>query len=262
MMTPSPGTELHGGSNGVFRKARRIRFIHDILSQIEQAIIDGNYRVGDKLPSERELCDLFQTSRGPLREALRVLEQKGLITIKAGAYGGAFVKAVTTASMSESLSFLLKFRGVTLAELAEFRAYLEGITAALAAQRARKADVLELKRLLEEARAHRQGELPPFDALLRIDSRFHETLAKASRNRLFLSVLETVYANMYQYQDKFLPREEKIMNLLLKDLSDITAAVESRDAEKARLLMQRHVHKFNRLAEKGQRKKTGDDQHG
>jgi DNA-binding FadR family transcriptional regulator len=262
MTKPHPGSEVHEVSAGVFRKARRTRFIQDILGQIEEAIIDGKYRVGDKLPSERELCDLFQTSRGPLREALRVLEQKGLITMKAGAYGGAFVKAVTTASMSESLSFLLKFKGVTLAELAEFRAYLEGITAALAAQRARKADVLELKRLLEEARGHRQGELPPFDPLLRIDSRFHETLAKASRNRLFLSVLETVYANMYQYQDKFLPREEKIMNLLVKDLIDITAAVESRDAEKARLLMQRHVHKFNRLAEKGQRKKTGDDQHG
>lgn len=262
MTTPHPGTGVHAVSTGIFRKARRTRFIQDILGQIEEAIIDGKYRVGDKLPSERELCDLFQTSRGPLREALRVLEQKGLITVKAGAYGGAFVKAVTTEGMSESLSFLLKFRGVSLTELAEFRAYLEGTTAALAAQRARKAEVLELRRLLEEARAHRQGDVPPFDALLRIDSRFHETLAKASRNRLFLSVLETVYANMYQYQDKFLPREEKIMNLLIRDLSDITAAVESRDVEKARLLMQRHVRKFNRFAQEGQRKKIGDDQHG
>ena len=116
MMTPNPGTEVHGASTGVFRKARRTRFIHDILGQIEQAIIDGKYRVGDKLPSERELCELFQTSRGPLREALRVLEQKGLITIKAGAYGGAFITAVTTEQMSESLGFLLKFKGVTLAE--------------------------------------------------------------------------------------------------------------------------------------------------
>jgi DNA-binding FadR family transcriptional regulator len=254
-MTPHSGTETRDGSPGVFRKARRTRFIQDILGQIEEAIADGKYRVGDKLPSERELCEFFQTSRGPLREALRVLEQKGLITVKAGAYGGAFVKAVTTEGMSESLSFLLKFRGVSLAELAEFRAYLEGITAALAAQRARKADVLELKRLLEEAHAHLQGDTRRFDALLRIDSRFHEALAKISRNRLFLSVLETVYLNMYQYQDKFLPREEKIMHLLIKDLSDITAAVESRDAEKARLLMQRHVRKFNRLAENGQRKK-------
>ena len=63
--------------SGVFQKARRTRFIHDILSQIEQAIIDGKYRVGDKLPSEREMCAFFQTSRGPLREALKVLEAKG-----------------------------------------------------------------------------------------------------------------------------------------------------------------------------------------
>jgi DNA-binding FadR family transcriptional regulator len=254
MLMSHRGTEVHGVSNGVFRKARRTRFIQDILSQIEEAIVDGKYRVGDKLPSEREMCGLFQTSRGPLREALRVLEQKGLIAIKAGAYGGAFVKAVTAESMSESLGFLLKFRGVTLTELAEFRAYLEGITAALAAQRARKTDLLELKHILEAARAHLQSDPPPFDALLRIDSRFHQTLAKASRNRLFLSVLQTVYDNMHQYQDKYLPREEKVTRMLIKDLNDITMAVKTGDSERARHLVQRHVQKFNRLAKEAQKK--------
>jgi DNA-binding FadR family transcriptional regulator len=249
-------SEARGGSSGVFRKARRTRFIQDILGQIEQAIIDGNYREGDKLPSERQLCNEFQTSRGPLREALRVLEQKGLIAVKAGARGGAYVKAVTAQNVGESLGFLLKFKGVTLAELSEFRAFLEGAAAALAARRARRADLLELRRLVGEARSHHQKGVLSFDSLLEADSRFHEALAEASRNRLFMSVLETVYANMHHYQDKFLPREEKTTRLLLKDLSDITAAVESRNAEKARLLMQRHIHKFNRLAEKGQRRKT------
>lgn len=258
MMTLTPGTGAQGESAGVFRKARRTRFIQDILSQIEQAIIDGKYRVGDKLPSERELCDLFQTSRGPLREALRVLEQKGLITIKAGAYGGSFVTAVTTEQMSESLGFLLKFKGVTLAELAEFRAFLEGATAALAAKRAKKSDIERLKALIDEARVHSKRDPRDLDPLLPIDSRFHKSLAQAAGNRLFLSVLQTVYENMYQYQDEYLPREEKIIKLLIKDLNEITAAVETGDSEKARGLMQRHVHTFNRLAEEGQKQKDKD----
>jgi GntR family transcriptional regulator, transcriptional repressor for pyruvate dehydrogenase complex len=262
MLTPHPVAVARGGAAGAFRKARRTRFIHDILSQIEEAIIDGTYRVGDKLPSERELCGLFQTSRGPLREALRVLEQKGLVAIKTGAYGGAFVKAVTTEQISESLGFLLKFKGVTLAELAEFRAFLEGATAALAAKRAKKTDIEHLKALIDEAREHSKRDPRSLNPLLRIDSRFHQTLAQAAGNRLFRSVLKTVYENMYQYQDKYLPRQEKILNLLIKDLSAITAAVELKDAEKARLLMQLHVHKFNRLAEEERRKKMGDDQHG
>ena len=93
------------------------------------------------------------------------------------------------------------------------------------------------------------------DPLLPIDSRFHKTLAQAAGNRLFLSVLQTVYENMYQYQDKYLPREEKIIKLLIKDLNEILTAVEAGDSEAARSLMQRHVHKFNRLAEEGQKQK-------
>ena len=228
------------------------------LARSEEAIIDGKFREGDKLPSERELCQLFQTSRGPLREALRVLEQKGLITIKAGAHGGSFVKALTTEQISESLSLLLKFQGVTLSEVAEFRALLEGVTAALAAKRASKDDLLKLKSLLEEAREHLDGDSPNFKALLAIDSRFHEMLAKFSRNRLFLSVMQTVYANMHQYQDKYLPREEKVMRSMIKDMSDITAAMASRDTERTRLLMYRHVYKFNRLAKRAQRMQKGD----
>ena len=252
-MKATAAAEHANEPSGVFRKARRMRFTHDILGQIEEAICSGKFREGDKLPSERELCELFQASRGPLREALRVLEQKGLITIRPGARGGAFVRAVTTKTMSESLGFLLRFKGVTLAELAEFRAYLEGVTAALAARRARKNELRELDALLVEARALLQAGVPSFEALLRIDSRFHETLAKASRNRLFLSVLETVYANMYQYQDTYLPRSAKIMRLLVSDLSGIAGAVAAGDADKARELLHRHVYKFNRLAEHAQR---------
>jgi DNA-binding FadR family transcriptional regulator len=63
---------------------------------------------------------------------------------------------------------------------------------------------------------------------------------------------------MYQYQDEYLPREEKIIKLLIKDLNEITAAVETGDSEKARGLMQRHVHTFNRLAEEGQKQKDKD----
>jgi GntR family transcriptional regulator, transcriptional repressor for pyruvate dehydrogenase complex len=242
----------------VFQKAHQMRFIHDILNQIEEAIINGKYREGDKLPSERELCDLFQTSRGPLREALKVLEQKKLITIKAGAHGGSFVKAVTTEQISESLSLLLKFKGVTLSEVAEFRALLESVTAALATKRASKDDLLKLKSLMEKARELLDGDSSNFKSLLAIDSYFHEMLAKFSRNRLFLPVLETVYANMHQYQDKYLPREAKVMRLMIKDLTDITAAMVSRDTEKVRLLMYRHVYKFNRIAKRAQRMQKGD----
>ena len=66
----------------LFRAARQNRIFQDVVEQIQDAIIEGRLRAGDKLPAERELKDLLKTSRSTLREALRVLEHKGLIEIK------------------------------------------------------------------------------------------------------------------------------------------------------------------------------------
>ena len=65
----------------LFRVARQNRIFRDVVEQIQEAIIQGRLKVGDRLPAERELKEMLQTSRGTLREALRVLEQKGLIEI-------------------------------------------------------------------------------------------------------------------------------------------------------------------------------------
>ncbi len=72
----------------MFQKAKQNRIFQDVVDQIQEAILQGRLKAGNKLPSERELQEIFQTSRGTLREALRVLEQKGLITIKTGVSGG------------------------------------------------------------------------------------------------------------------------------------------------------------------------------
>ena len=137
-----------------FTKARPTEIIHEISSQIEEAIVNGRYKAGDRLPSERELCDLFQASRGALREAFRGLEQKGLIAVKVGAGGGTFVKAMTAEKVRERLALLVKVGGVSLGELAEFRECLEGITTGLAAGRAKKEDIEQLKVLLAEAKRY------------------------------------------------------------------------------------------------------------
>ena len=71
----------------MFQKARKNRIYQDVVDQIEEAILDGKLKVGDILPPERALMERFETSRGTLREALRVLEQKGLIEIRLGKNG-------------------------------------------------------------------------------------------------------------------------------------------------------------------------------
>ena len=128
----------------LFRVAKQNRIFQDVVDQIQEAIIDGKLKVGDRLPSERELKDTLQTSRSTLREALRVLEQKGLIEIKLGTGGGAVVKAVTTDQVTESLDLLIRSQKVSLTHLAEFRESIEGDVVAIAARRAGSKDIKRL----------------------------------------------------------------------------------------------------------------------
>ncbi|MBN2123894.1 MAG: FadR family transcriptional regulator, partial [Deltaproteobacteria bacterium] len=116
----------------MFRKAKQNRIFEDVVEQIQEAVLEGRLEPGSKLPSERDLREMFNTSRGTLREALRVLEQKGLISIKTGVTGGAVVNALTTSKVSESLDLLIRYQKVSLSDLAEFREGVEGIVAGLA----------------------------------------------------------------------------------------------------------------------------------
>jgi len=96
--------------NNMFQEAKQNRIFQDVIVQIQEAILQGKLKAGDKLPPERELKEMFKTSRGTLREALRVLEQKGLIRIKTGVNGGAIVKPLTTHQVSESLALLIRYQ--------------------------------------------------------------------------------------------------------------------------------------------------------
>ncbi|MBW1890645.1 MAG: FadR family transcriptional regulator, partial [Deltaproteobacteria bacterium] len=129
----------------MFHVASQNRIFQDIVGQIQEAILEGRLQTGDTLPSERDLKEMFNTSRGTLREALRVLEQKGLIEIKLGVGGGSVVKAVGVDKISESLALLIRTQRVSLNHLAEFREAVEGIIAAQAAERATPADIKQLK---------------------------------------------------------------------------------------------------------------------
>ncbi|HSO19279.1 MAG TPA: GntR family transcriptional regulator [Desulfosarcina sp.] len=183
----------------MFRKTNQQRIFEDLVAQIEGAILDGRLKAGDKLPAQRDLVDMFQTSRGPLREALRVLEQKGLLDIRRGVRGGAVIKRPGMAPVAESLGLLIRHRKITLAELAEFREGVEGSVAAIAAQRATPADIEHLKALLHEAESHVAEGVAGWEAFCRVDNRIHVAIARAAGNRVYEFVLRMVHDNIQRY---------------------------------------------------------------
>ncbi len=238
----------------MFQQAKQNRIFQDVINQIQEAILKGELKVGDKLPAERELKEIFKTSRGTLREALRVLEQKGLIAIKTGVNGGAFVKPVTTHQVSESLDLLVRYQRVSLKDLAEFREGVEGIVTGLAAERAKKEDIQYLMNLLKEAKIHIDEGVSHWDEFIRVDNTLHMAMAHIAGNPVYQSVLQIVHDNINRYYDQFLPKEEEIMRENYQDLCGIVKAVEDRQAVKSRVLAQDHVHRFYRFMEEKEKR--------
>jgi DNA-binding FadR family transcriptional regulator len=228
------------------------------VDQIEGAILDGKLNVGDTLPPERDLMERFETSRGTLREALRVLEQKGLIEIRLGTNGGAVIKGLTTEKISENLALLIRFQRVSLEHLAEFREGVEGNVVALAAKRATPSDIRQLRLLLEEARQYKENGISHQDAFIRVDELLHQALARISQNPMYTSILQTLHENIHPYFENFLPRDPHVIEENFSDLCDIVQAVENGDAKKARTLAQRHVRRFNQyMIQKKQHQTSG-----
>ena len=229
----------------MFRVAKQSRIFQDVVDQIQDAILRGDLAPGDTLPPERDLKDMFQTSRGTLREALRVLEQKGLIEIRLGVRGGAVVRAATAEPFSESLDLLIRSQKVSLDHLAEFREGVEGTVAAMAARRAEPTDIQMLEGLLEEARVHVDAGPDAWDEFVGVDKRFHQALARIAGNPIYILVHQMVHDNIQRYYDDFLPANTSMLDENFQDLCNLLDLVKHRRVDEAGHLARMHVRRFN-----------------
>lgn len=228
----------------MFRYAKSNRVFEDIVEQIQEAILEGKLQEGEKLPAERELQEIFKTSRGTLREALRVLEQRGLIEIKRGVSGGVVVKKITTDEISESLALLIRSQTVSINHLIEFRKDVEGLVASVAAERATEEDIEQLKQLLAKASTHLSNDASDWEAFIRIDRKLHLEIAKITGNPLYIYILQTIHDNIHRYYERFLPKSETNRHEEYQNLCEIVQAIEDGDSTRACSLARTHVFRF------------------
>ncbi len=234
----------------MFQAAKQTKVFQDVVAQIQDAIFDGRLKTGQTLPAERELKAMFNISRGTLREALRVLEQQGLIEIKLGVGGGSVVKTVDTEQISESLGLLIRSQKVSLNHLAQFREDVEGIIAAHAAEKHVKKDIHRLKQMLAMAHGCVAKGGSQRTAFINIDKQIHMTIAEITGNPIYISVLHSIHENIHQYYDRFLSMAQTELEENYQDLCDIVAAIENGRADLARELAQQHVKRFNHYMKK------------
>lgn len=164
-----------------FRAIRPPRVSEEVAEQIKQAILQGHFKAGEKLPPERQLADEFEVSRVAVREALRVLENSGFIVTRQGATGGAFVTELTLENMSKAFSDLFLVGKFSIPELCDARLLLEPEIARMAAENITPAYANKLKKALE-----REGN--PITSLsedLDTKTAVHVLLMEMCGNRLF-----------------------------------------------------------------------------
>ncbi|MBW2618284.1 MAG: FadR family transcriptional regulator [Deltaproteobacteria bacterium] len=238
----------------MFRKTKQTKAYKDIIDQVERAIMDGALKPGDKLPNERELQEIFHTGRNTLREAYRVLEQKGLIEIRLGSKGGAFVTSPSRRQMSESLDLLIRYQRVALEDLNLFREILEVPAAERAAELAQKEDLEHLADLLAEAKEHLEEGVSRWEEFYETETLMHRSLARMTRNPLLESVLLTIYDNNMFYID-FLPRSKDNMQEAYEDWGQILKWLDKGEPKKVKEVIKRHVRSFNNYTQDGQTRK-------
>lgn len=243
-----------------FQKAITKKSYEHVVSQIQEAILSGELQEGERLPSEMKLKDMFETSRGTIREALRVLEQKGLVFIKTGVKGGATVKQAGIQPISDGIGLLIAQRKVPLSDLAQFRMLLEGFVTFQAAQRATQEDKSMLGKILSEIEAHLATNPDSFELFNRMDAAFHQALAKIADNLLVQANLKTIHENIHAYFHQYLPFNAGILKEDFNDLEQIYAAITDNDPETAKKRAEDHVMRFTALMEQQMNKTAGVSQ--
>lgn len=182
----------------MYTPIQSVRVFEQVAEQIEKRILNGELRSGDRLPTERDLAEQFHVSRTAVREAMKILAQKGLVDMRPGR--GTIVIDGANAAMQDSIGLVMRLRLGEVGgsdNLVEVRGILEPEIAALAAVRATEKEIA----VMREAIRVMDENLNNADGYIAADNRFHEALAQATQNALIIILVQSI-VNLLSEQRK------------------------------------------------------------
>ena len=182
----------------MYTPIQSVKVFEQVAVQIERRILQGELRSGDRLPTERDLAEQFHVSRTAVREAMKILAQKGLVDMRPGR--GTIVIDGAHEAMQDSIGLVMKLRLGEVGgsdNLVEVRTILETEIAALAAARATEKEIAAMREAIQTM----DENLDNADAFIAADNRFHEALAQATQNALIMMLIKSI-VNLLSEQRK------------------------------------------------------------
>ena len=236
--TPArPAPPGDSGTGGLLSRVSIGRISEVIVDQIRVLIRQGQLSAGDRLPSERELCDRFGVSRVTVREALRVLEANGLVEIRVGARGGAFVTAPTSRLVGEGLADLISMATLNAGEVTEARRVFELGIVPLVCERATDEDVAALYEICDRSAAALHGD----DYPLELSAEWHERFALASHNRAVALLVASLHGPLLRSLERARETAPLHGRRGVDEHRAIVDAIAARDVVRATDVMSTHL---------------------
>lgn len=226
-------------ADDLFNPVRMARASQAIVDQVRELIQRGELTVGERLPSERDLCDRFGVSRVTVREALRILEAGGLVTIKVGARGGAFITTPSADRIGRGIEdHLTMSSAIASPDIIEARLVLEVAIVPLVCERATDEGVAGLLALCDEA----DTAIASGTDTTELSARFHIRVAGLAGNAALEMLLRPFQRPMLR---SMTARDAgaSISALGVREHRRFALAVRDRDAAKATELMRAHLER-------------------
>ena len=206
--------------------------VYDLLLDL---IVDGKYKDNDMLPPERILCEELGVSRTVVREAIKSLETRGILTV----IHGKGIKVNPSTSHDISNAFMLYLRRqqeeVSMKDLLQVRYAIEIEIAKYAALLANEEDISKLKMILDRMK----NVIDDVEKFVFVDLDYHLQLAYITRNIIFITIIEALVVPMRKSREETVSVADNVQSF--KEHMDIYKSVQEHDSGKARKLMADHL---------------------
>ncbi len=233
-----------------FKSVRSDRVSQAIVDQVKEAIFQKEYEIGDRLPSERQLTEQFGTSRVTVREALRTLEHCGILEIRRGADGGAFVRDPQGKFVSNFLESMFAVGNIKISQLTEARMAVEPFSANIASKRIKGDALKQIRQNIVEVKGCLKRKNISDARLLNLE--FHRLIAQASENPVIFFIVDSIMDIMENNISSIFLAATPIESTL-QFHERIYRAIRNQDSEQAQLLMFQHIQEVEEALEASDR---------